>query len=171
MGSGNDSDQGSSGGGGVEDQRDESGCNYWTNERHLSFLSSMEETFVRNMMESHTHRMLINAAADGGAAHHHHRRRRHHHHHLVHRLESPRLDRYVPDISESTLDLQTAKNSSRSVRISDQVGRSGRRHRERPPTSHPYKISLDQVVPHAGDNAGDKDEKERGRPQLQEMII
>ena len=111
MGNGNHSDQDSSGG--VEDQRDESEFNYWTNERHLDFLSSMEETFVRNMMESHTHhRMLINAAPHRGAAHHHHHRRRHHH--LVHRLENLRLDRYVPDISESTLDLQTAKNSSRS---------------------------------------------------------
>lgn len=150
MGSGNDSDQGSSSGG-VEDQRDESGCNYWTNERHLNFLSSMEETFVRNMMESHTHRMLINAAANGGSTHHHHRRG---HRHLVHRLESPRLDRYVPDISESTLDLQAAKNSSRSVKMSNQGSRSGRWHRERPPAPHPYKISLDQVVPHAEGKAG-----------------
>lgn len=47
----------------------------WTNEKHMHFLNSMEASFVRSMFENRTHR----------------RRRL-------------RLDRHLPDTSDSTLD-------------------------------------------------------------------
>lgn len=150
MGNGSSNSDGS-GGDQIITHREEEN---WTNERHLDFLSSMEDTFVKNLLESHRF-----------AAGNHHRRcnrRRSADGHVLHRLENLRLDRYVPDCSESTRDLHSTKNTSRSVQVWDLVSRSGRRHnKERPTTTHPYKISHDQVVPQVEDNSGDKDGKER----------
>ena len=53
----------------------------WTNEKHSNFLRVMEARFVRNMLE----KSIIN----NNVAH----------------LTNSRLDRFVPDMSESTLDL------------------------------------------------------------------
>lgn len=49
---------------------------YWTDEKHVQFLNSMEASFVRAMFQSNSHPL-------------------------------PRLDRYLPDTSDSTLDLNT----------------------------------------------------------------
>lgn len=54
---------------------------YWTNERHMHFLDSIEASFVRSVLG-------IN-----------HRRRN----------SPPHLDRYLPDSSDSTLDLVLLK--------------------------------------------------------------
>lgn len=49
---------------------------YWTEEKHVQFLNSMEASFVREMFENNDSYLL------------------------------PRLDRYLPDTSDSTLDLK-----------------------------------------------------------------
>ncbi|CAO2821154.1 unnamed protein product [Amaranthus hypochondriacus] len=78
----------------------------WTNQKHSNFLRVMEARFVRNMQ-------LENSF-----------------------INDTRLDRFVPDMSESTLDLHK----------SDRVKRSCNRQKDRP-TIRPYKMSHDQVVP------------------------
>lgn len=47
---------------------------FWTNEKHVHFLNSMEASFVRSMFESRNHRRCL------------------------------RLDRHLPDTADSTLD-------------------------------------------------------------------
>ncbi|GAB4858230.1 hypothetical protein Ancab_009627 [Ancistrocladus abbreviatus] len=56
----------------------------WTNEKHRKFLSLMEATFVKTMLER---------SSDGYGGH----------------RRLLRLDRYVPDVSESTLDSKALK--------------------------------------------------------------
>ncbi|GMH28133.1 hypothetical protein Nepgr_029976 [Nepenthes gracilis] len=84
----------------------------WTNEKHLHFLSFMEATFVRTMLESNAQKF--------------------------------RLDRYVPDISESTRDLKALKRSrsSDAVDTSSSTTRTSRRRRRSP--TDPYNVSHDQ---------------------------
>ncbi|XP_021730115.1 myb-like protein D [Chenopodium quinoa] len=96
----------------------------WTNEKHSDFLRLMEASFVRNLMEksSNEDTTKINS----------------------------RLDRFVPDISESTLDLH-----HRSAHSSDRVNRTCNRQKERG-IIRPYKMTHDQVVPRVEDKAGDK---------------
>ncbi|KAL6321288.1 hypothetical protein AAG906_016322 [Vitis piasezkii] len=100
---------------------------YWTNEKHVQFLNSMEASFVRAMIESNGHPL-------------------------------PRLDRYLPDTSDSTLDLKTHPTR----RFSTPVGSRARSDRgadkkaSRPLSSQPYNSSQDQVVPQLESRAGDK---------------
>ncbi|CAO2838880.1 unnamed protein product [Amaranthus hypochondriacus] len=101
----------------------------WTNQKHSDFLRVMEKRFVRNMLKNTNQNTKNN-------------------HNIVHHTNS-RLDRFVPDISESTLD--SARNSSDGVRG------SSHRQKERP-VIRPYKISHDQVVPHLENKASDKSE-------------
>ncbi|KAL9251525.1 hypothetical protein AKJ16_DCAP10139 [Drosera capensis] len=63
------------GGGGGGDRRSGSS---WTNEKHMNYLTIMETNFVRNMLIG-----TATTAASGRVV---------------------RLDRFVPDVSESTLD-------------------------------------------------------------------
>ncbi|GFY83233.1 hypothetical protein Acr_03g0001190 [Actinidia rufa] len=58
----------------MEKKKSNDGSAYWTNERHMHYLSSMEASFVRTMLENNGHVL--------------------------------RLDRTLPDSSESTLDLK-----------------------------------------------------------------
>ncbi|XP_061361109.1 uncharacterized protein LOC133305021 [Gastrolobium bilobum] len=99
---------------------------FWTDEKHVHFLNTMEASFVRTMLES-----------KGGLT-------RRHHHHNQHFL---RLDRHVPDSSESTLDLKPyhRRCTRKSHATSDSMGSTGRRTRRR--SSQPCNSSHDQVVP------------------------
>ncbi|TQE03943.1 hypothetical protein C1H46_010470 [Malus baccata] len=60
----------------------------WTNEKHVKFLNSMEESFVRAMLEKK-------------------KNNKDHRH-------PPRLDRYLPDTSDSTLDLKTSSRITKN---------------------------------------------------------
>ncbi|XP_057249545.1 uncharacterized protein LOC104906476 isoform X1 [Beta vulgaris subsp. vulgaris] len=95
----------------------------WTNEKHSNFLRLMEASFVRNLMERSSNNITK----------------------VTHHVTS-RLDRFVPDISESTLDLHKS---------SDRVSRTCNRQKGRG-IIRPYKMSHDQVVPHLKDKVGDK---------------
>ncbi|GAB4826376.1 hypothetical protein Ancab_009241 [Ancistrocladus abbreviatus] len=106
----------------------------WTNEKHLNFLSLMETTFVKAMLESSNFRS--------------HRR-------------LPPLDRYVPDISESTLDSRALKRTNNH--FADGVDLSNRKtrvSRQRRASLAPVNASQDQVVPQVHDTIGDKGEKD-----------
>ncbi|OMO97898.1 hypothetical protein COLO4_14286 [Corchorus olitorius] len=117
----------------------------WTNEKHVHFLNSMETRFVRTMLENNG------------------------------RHSNLRLDRQLPDSSDSTLDFnrnQTRKKHSTSV---DFIGTSSKskmkarpdkrsRRPPPPPCSQPHDASAssqDQVVPQIETRMGDnKDEKD-----------
>ncbi|KAK7380273.1 hypothetical protein VNO78_32781 [Psophocarpus tetragonolobus] len=94
---------------------------FWTDEKHVHFLNSMEASFVRTMLEN---------KADSNTTRH-----------------SLPLDRYLPDTSESTLDLKPhPRHRTRKLHApSDSMGPTTRRTRRR--SSQPYNSSLDQVVP------------------------
>ncbi|KAH9626191.1 hypothetical protein KSS87_018116 [Heliosperma pusillum] len=70
-----------------------------------------------------------------------------------------RLDRFVPDMAESTLDLESRKSVTQAaIRVLGAVTttRSTQRQKLR---FHPYKIIIhDQVVPQLEDKADDKGE-------------
>ncbi|KAL2334649.1 hypothetical protein Fmac_015862 [Flemingia macrophylla] len=92
---------------------------FWTDEKHVHFLNTMEASFVRAMLEN--------------------------------RSNSTRLDRDLPDTSESTLDLKphprrrTARHHAPSA---DSMGPTSRRTTRRiRRSSQPYNSSQDQVVP------------------------
>ncbi|KAK4743480.1 hypothetical protein SAY87_001481 [Trapa incisa] len=92
----------------------------WTDEKHLKFLDSVEASFVRTMLhgnDSSNHLPLL------------------------------RLDRYMPDSSESTRDLksQRRKNLRPAAKTNGGVG-SDKKPRRRLP-SQPTDSSHDQVVP------------------------
>ncbi|KAI3425391.1 uncharacterized protein J3R85_010302, partial [Psidium guajava] len=109
----------------------------WTDEKHSRFLSSVEASFVRavfgNENENHSN-------GDGGVL---------------------RLDRYLPDCSESTQDLQSQRRKkSTNSSPSDGVGprrRSdgGQDKRSRKISSQTQRDSpRDQVVPQLADYQG-----------------
>ncbi|KAL4557107.1 hypothetical protein LXL04_035277 [Taraxacum kok-saghyz] len=58
----------------------------WTNERHLHFLKSVEDSFVRTILENGDRRVLL------------------------------RMDRYLPDSCESTLNSKTTTSTKRRKR-------------------------------------------------------
>ncbi|XAR71734.1 hypothetical protein NMG60_11018137 [Bertholletia excelsa] len=96
----------------------------WTNERHMHYLSSIEASFVRAMLENHD-RLF-------------------------------RLDRHVPDSSESTLDLKRERRRRHSISdIPQRRLRSDKKTRRL--SSHPYTSSQDQVVPQCQIGRVDKD--------------
>ncbi|GAB2294047.1 hypothetical protein Dimus_028263 [Dionaea muscipula] len=107
----------------------------WTNEKHLHFLSVMEATFVRNMLSIGSGG---NRSAGGGRI--------------------LRLDRYVPDISESTRDLKGRSSSDLTA-----IGRSKTRRRRREALHGLSNKSWDrdQVIPRIQVIEGDEKESLR----------
>ncbi|GMY07117.1 hypothetical protein FCV25MIE_02356 [Fagus crenata] len=111
----------------------------WTNEKHVRFLNTMEASFVRAMFENNDDDQIL------------------------------RLDRYLPDSSDSTLDL---KKQRRKKHVS-QVGGTGNmvararmdsradRRTRRLSSSQPCIPSQDQVVPQFDSiTVGDKDQRD-----------
>ncbi|XP_042510916.1 uncharacterized protein LOC122086242 isoform X2 [Macadamia integrifolia] len=109
----------------------------WTNEKHWNFLNSIEATFVSTMVEN------------GGLMYLH-----------------PPLDRYIPDRSDSTLDLQSHRNSRRK-RVYFPVGvdvlhpnttsdDAGTEECNKRRSRQPRDASEDQVVPQVSDTKADK---------------
>ncbi|XP_020221775.1 uncharacterized protein LOC109804371 [Cajanus cajan] len=90
---------------------------FWTDEKHLRYLHTMEASFVRAMFKN--------------------------------RDNSTRLDRYLPDTSESTLDLKphSHRGTVKHHAPSDSMGPINRRRRSMRRSSQPYNSSQDQVVP------------------------
>ncbi|KAG2401551.1 hypothetical protein LR48_Vigan02g213500 [Vigna angularis] len=86
----------------------------WTDEKHLHFLNTMEASFVRTML----------------------------HHYAVLSSHSPlRLDRYLPDTSESTLDSKPNRRPKKHASAPpDSMGPTprGRRSKRRSSHSHPH---------------------------------
>ncbi|XP_058773441.1 uncharacterized protein LOC131647576 isoform X1 [Vicia villosa] len=103
---------------------DSSTMSFWTDEKHVNYLNTMEASFVRSMFQNKT------SSSN-------------------HNRPILRLDRHLPDSSESTLDLKP-HNRSRTRKYhapsSDLIGSTTRRTRRR--TSQPFNSSQDQVVPH-----------------------
>ncbi|KAL9225300.1 hypothetical protein vseg_001243 [Gypsophila vaccaria] len=112
---------------------------HWTNEEHSKYLSLMEATFVRTMLvrsyvKTSDNNDYNNRNNDDGGM-------------------NDRLDRFVPDITESTLDSKARKFATPAV-----ITNFGNTQIQRRP-SCPYKISPDQpdqVVPEIEDKASDK---------------
>ncbi|XP_050253791.1 uncharacterized protein LOC126699864 [Quercus robur] len=101
----------------------------WTNEKHFHFLNSMEASFVRTMFDNNYNNDPI-----------------------------LRLDRYLPDSSDSTLDLKKRRNKKL---VNQGVGNMGNNvkggraklygktdKRTRRVSSQPSIPPQDQVVPH-----------------------
>ncbi|KAL4188233.1 hypothetical protein AMTRI_Chr09g22880 [Amborella trichopoda] len=100
----------------------------WTDEKHMSYLSSMEASFVRRMFHSNEQGIV---------------------------QQSTRLDRYMPDSADSTLDSGTRAGKGFMVPDSEETN-----------TIHPCKVSrkkkgflpkticTDQVVPIFGNGKG-----------------
>ncbi|PON66437.1 hypothetical protein TorRG33x02_267850 [Trema orientale] len=114
----------------------------WTDEKHLRFLNSMEASFVRTMLESSTNGISRST-----------------------RLL--RLDRHLPDTSDSTLDLKSQKTIPKHGISSEYTclrgrmdGRAEKRSR-RIVSSEPLNSSQDQVVPQLENReVCDKDDKD-----------
>ncbi|KAL9258633.1 hypothetical protein AKJ16_DCAP18074 [Drosera capensis] len=109
------------GGFGGGDGGDHRSGSSWTNEKHMNYLTIMEATFVRNMLIGTTA-----TAASGRVV---------------------RLDRYVPDVSESTLDATKISRARRQRRQELQQAGSSKMAQT---------ISQDQVVPQIEGKRGDK---------------
>ncbi|XP_010255484.1 PREDICTED: uncharacterized protein LOC104596144 [Nelumbo nucifera] len=112
---------------------------FWTNEKHVKFLNSIEAAFVQTMLENGGCSLLMYATD----------------------LRLP-LDRYLPDSSESTRDLESKKKTRKPVHfhhdlaqpnITNVVSSDVNAQRR---SSQPYDASQDQVVPQIGDRKGDK---------------
>ncbi|KAK2653814.1 hypothetical protein Ddye_013670 [Dipteronia dyeriana] len=113
----------------------------WTDERHLHFLKSMEASFVHTMLENYNGR---------------HRQLR--------------LDRQLPDTSDSTLDLKKRRTINKHVnpaadiiigsrrRNSNIDSKADKRPRRHSSSYRPYTSSQDQVVPLMENRRDDKDE-------------
>ncbi|EOY23137.1 PREDICTED: uncharacterized protein LOC18605526 isoform X2 [Theobroma cacao] len=76
-----------------------------------------------------------------------------------------RLDRHLPDSSESTLDCKPNQTRKKHA-TSDFIGTTGSKRKGRPdkrarrPPSKPHDSSQDQVVPQIENRTGDKDEED-----------
>ncbi|XP_058104842.1 uncharacterized protein LOC131248540 [Magnolia sinica] len=129
---------------------------FWTNEKHISFLNRIEASFVRKMLENEDDCLLT--YAHGALPSHRHDYDHHH---------RPRLDRYLPDSAESTLDFEEGNNRGKTRVIDEIVGRSGTcdvredGEKTRKGSYRPYNASQDQVVPQLAHLKTDRDE-ERG---------
>ncbi|XP_016505353.1 uncharacterized protein LOC107823242 [Nicotiana tabacum] len=122
-------------------KKDGKGSLYWTNERHVHFLNSIEASFVRGMLENNN---KVNAG----------------------QLLLP-LDRHLPDSTDSTLD--TPNQRRRRFSTSDINVSSGSRidATEKKTSSRRLSsdiISQDQVVPQYEHGRGDKDTE--GHPDV-----
>ncbi|XP_031380187.1 uncharacterized protein LOC116195265 isoform X2 [Punica granatum] len=92
----------------------------WTNEKHLRYLNSVEASFVRTMLDGNS----------GGIGH-------------------LRLDRYMPDSSESTRDLKVQRKKKLHATVGPPARINGaadkkQRRLSSPPSRH---CSHDQVIP------------------------
>ncbi|RWR86611.1 hypothetical protein CKAN_01551800 [Cinnamomum micranthum f. kanehirae] len=87
----------------------------WTNEKHISFLNWMEASFVKRMLKN-------DDFVDGDA----------------------RLDRYLPDSAESTLDFDCGRNGKR---VHEKRGSDERRRRRDVVRERSSRRDNDQVVP------------------------
>ncbi|KAK4571688.1 hypothetical protein RGQ29_030200 [Quercus rubra] len=122
----------------------------WTNEKHFHFLNSMEASFVRTMFDNNNNNNNNN---------------------YFYNNNDPilRLDRYLPDSSDSTLDLKKHRNKKL---VKQGVGYMGNNvkgaraklygktdKRTRRVSSQPSIPPQDQVVPHLESRrtGGDKD--------------
>ncbi|XP_027359475.1 uncharacterized protein LOC113868108 [Abrus precatorius] len=92
---------------------------FWTDEKHVQFLNTMEASFVRTMLEN----KCVSS---------------HHRYFLP-------LDRHLPDTSESTLDLKPRRRTRKYHAPSDSMGPTARRTRRR--SFQLCNSSQDQVVP------------------------
>ncbi|KAG6754490.1 hypothetical protein NC652_030275 [Populus alba x Populus x berolinensis] len=105
---------------------------YWTNEKHLHFLKSMEASFVRTMLENNS--LVL------------------------------RLDRYLPDSSDSTRDLKSQRRKKHGTPVGPSrtrmEGGVDKRSTRRFSSHHKhYDPSQDQVVPQLENgSSGDQDE-------------
>ncbi|KAE8709713.1 putative FAD-binding Berberine family protein [Hibiscus syriacus] len=117
----------------------------WTDEKHVHFLNSMEAWFVRTMFENNSDRYNL------------------------------RLDRQLPDSSDSTLDCKHHNVPTRKKHASsaDSIGTTRSKMKVKtdkrlkrpppqrppppPPQSQPHDSSPDQVVPQVGNGTEDKD--------------
>ncbi|XP_023552558.1 uncharacterized protein LOC111810184 isoform X1 [Cucurbita pepo subsp. pepo] len=80
---------------------------FWTNEKHMHFLNSMEASFVRSMFKNRNHRRLL------------------------------RLDRHLSDTADSTLDSPHKNRKKHSISVGTRMdGRSSRRSRRIPSLPH-----------------------------------
>ncbi|CAJ1952685.1 unnamed protein product [Sphenostylis stenocarpa] len=92
---------------------------FWTDEKHMHFLNTMEASFVRAMLENQ-------GTSNPSPTHH-----------------SLRLDRYLPDTFDSTLDLKPHPHRIRKLHApADSIGP---RSRPRKRSSQPCNSSQDQV--------------------------
>ncbi|KAK2367018.1 hypothetical protein QL285_080338 [Trifolium repens] len=109
---------------------------FWTDEKHVNYLNTMEASFVRKMFENK------NCCCCSSSSNHNRMIPTIDHHRQI-----LRLDRNLPDSSESTLDLKphqrrrTRKYHAPSDLMSPKMRRTRRR------TSQPFNSSHDQVVP------------------------
>ncbi|XP_009774839.1 uncharacterized protein [Nicotiana sylvestris] len=119
-------------------KKDGKGSMYWTNERHVHFLNSIEASFVRGMLENSNN---VNAG----------------------QLLLP-LDRHLPDSTDSTLD--TPNQRRRRFSTSDINMSSGSRIDEKKTSRRLSSdiCSQDQVVPQYKHGRGDKDTE--GHPDV-----
>ncbi|KAF7133484.1 hypothetical protein RHSIM_Rhsim09G0197400 [Rhododendron simsii] len=102
----------------METKRERDPRMWWTNERHMDYLNSMEVSFVQTMLKNNGSLL--------------------------------RLDRYVPDSSESTLDLKLPErrrrrrhSSSSDIHIPYPKTRTDMKTKR--PSSQPHTSSQDQV--------------------------
>ncbi|KAF8379450.1 hypothetical protein HHK36_028886 [Tetracentron sinense] len=104
---------------------------FWTNEKHVNYLNSMEASFVRTMLENDSRSMLTYAAD-----------------------RPPRLNRYLPDSSDSTVDLKNQRNRRNTTpQVSFQDGLDPNQTNDvrteekmRKQSSQPYDASQDQEM-------------------------
>ncbi|KAE8705304.1 putative FAD-binding Berberine family protein [Hibiscus syriacus] len=107
----------------------------WTEEKHVTFLNSMEAWFVRTMLDNNDRFNL-------------------------------RLDRHLPDTSDSTLDCKRNAPTTRNHTTSGFTGSNRCRMKVRPgkrsrrSSSRSLASSEDQVVPQVENRREDKEEKQ-----------
>ncbi|XP_058181930.1 uncharacterized protein LOC131300229 [Rhododendron vialii] len=106
----------------MEKKRERDPSMWWTNERHMDYLNSMEDSFVQTMLKNNGSLL--------------------------------RLDRYVPDSSESTLDLKLSerrrrrRHSTSSDILHIPYPKTRTDMKTKRPSSQPHTCSSqDQVVP------------------------
>ncbi|XP_045811715.1 uncharacterized protein LOC123905952 [Trifolium pratense] len=108
---------------------------FWTDEKHVNYLNTMEASFVRTMFENKNYYSSSSSNLNRQITR------------IDHHGQILRLDRNLPDSSESTLDLKPHKRrrTRKYHAPSDLMGPKTRRTRRR--TSQPFNSSHDQVVP------------------------
>ncbi|KAI3432085.1 uncharacterized protein J3R85_007468 [Psidium guajava] len=111
------------------------GGTWWTDEKHLHFLDSLESSFLRTMFVRRSNRPVL------------------------------RLDRHLPDSSDSTSDLTPPR--PRKTRTTRDICRLDAPAAKKSRHSRPSRIPScdDQVVPQITKRAADEDEKDPSNVQ------